>query len=94
MASGIQIASFEYVNELFWNTIDFSIFHSDSRWTESNTFLKSIKFITIGLWNSMHRSIMFLRVNICSLQDLAAQKPARSSLSVTSTADLLRNIID
>ena len=31
---------------------------------------------------------MFLRVNICFVQDLPARKPACLSLSVTSTADL------
>ena len=58
----------------------------------SNAFSKSTKLMNSSLCHSMHCSIMFLSVKIWSIHPLPCLKPACSSLSLPSTALLMRLI--
>ena len=51
------------------------ICHRSSRWTESNTFLKSVKLIENGFWDFINESVMFLSVNIYAADDLLDLNP-------------------
>ena len=61
-----------------------TIFHSDARCILSKAFLKFAKFNKIVGWNSMHCSIMFASVKICSDQDWLLLNPVCCSLSFKS----------
>jgi len=67
----------------------FRIHQSDGRWTLSNAFLKSIKFIITGLFHAVTFSIICRRINIWSLQDLYCLNPACSWRSWLSIAFLI-----
>ena len=67
-----------------------AIFHSDSQCILSKAFLNFTKFKKIGCWNSVHCSIMFLSVKICSVQDRLLLMPACCSLSFKSIESFRR----
>lgn len=63
----------------FGTSYSCKIFHTDSRWTLSKAFLKSIKLMESGCLYSRHYSMMLRKVNMCSLRELPFRKPACSS---------------
>ena len=68
------------------NPYFFRIRQSEGRWTLSNAFVKSMKFIITGLCQAVSFSIICLNVNIWSLHDMPRLKPACSWRSWLSTA--------
>ena len=66
-----------------------AISHSESLCTLSKAFLKTMKFICRGIWNSTLCSIIFLRMKICSGHKRPFRNPACSSRSISSVATLI-----